>query len=57
MIADPGAAMRRAAFDAASKSVVGVGKGIFNLGSFAVQQLTKENNQDNSSNRDGEDAQ
>ena len=44
MIADPGAAMRRAAFDAASKSIVGVGKGIFNLGSFAVQQLTKDNN-------------
>ena len=39
--------MRRAAMDAASKSVVGVGKGLgkglFNLGSFAVQQLTKDN--------------
>mmetsp|Transcript_36696 Transcript_36696/g.56933 ORF Transcript_36696/g.56933 Transcript_36696/m.56933 type:complete len:195 (-) Transcript_36696:150-734(-) len=41
MIADPGAAMRRAAFGAAAKGVVGIGEGLFNLGNLAVQQISK----------------
>ena len=42
VIADPGAAMRRAAFTSASKGVANVGKGLFNLGSFAIEQLTNK---------------
>ena len=41
MIADPGAAMRRAAFGALGKGIAGVGKGLFNAGSFAVEQIAK----------------
>jgi hypothetical protein len=47
MVADPGAAMRRAAFEAATKGAVGVGKGLFNLGNFAVQQLSKNKDEQN----------
>jgi DnaJ-class molecular chaperone len=39
VIADPGAAMRRAAVGAVGNGVAGVGKGLFNIGAFAVQQM------------------
>jgi DnaJ-class molecular chaperone len=46
VMADPKAAMQRAATDAALRSVKSVGqglfRGIFSAGSFAVEQLTKE---------------
>ena len=41
MIADPKAAMSRAAMDAMGKGVSGLGQGLFNMGAFAVKQLTK----------------
>lgn len=41
MIADPQGAMSRAAMDAVGKGLTGLGKGIFNVGAFAVQQMTK----------------
>jgi len=39
MIADPGEAVKRAAIDAALSGVTGVGKGIFNMGVFAVRSI------------------
>lgn len=39
MIADPGEAVKRAAIDAALNGVTGVGKGIFNMGAFAVRSI------------------
>ena len=45
-IADPGAAMRRAAFGAMGKGISSVGKGLFNAGSFAVQQIAKGNKEE-----------
>ncbi|VEU37943.1 unnamed protein product [Pseudo-nitzschia multistriata] len=39
LIADPGAAVQRAAFEAAAAGVVGLGKGIFRAGSSALDLL------------------
>jgi DnaJ-class molecular chaperone len=41
-LADPKAAMQRAAVDAAFNGVLGVGKGIFGMGAFAVKKMTKK---------------
>lgn len=40
-IADPGAALQRAAVNAAWNGAVEVGKGLFRVGAFAVQQVAK----------------
>jgi hypothetical protein len=42
MIADPQAAMSRAAVDAVGKGISGLGHGLLNVGAFAVRQMTKE---------------
>jgi len=42
MIADPKGAMSRAAMDAVGKGITGLGQGLFNIGAFAVQQMTKQ---------------
>jgi DnaJ-class molecular chaperone len=42
VIADPGAAIRRAAVDAAMKGASNVGKNVFNLGAAAVQTIFKQ---------------
>ena len=42
MLANPGAAMGRAAFDAVGKGITGLGLGLFSVGAFAVRQITKE---------------
>lgn len=46
MLADPKAAMGRAAWDVLGKGIRGVGKGMFDMGAFAVNQVIKpkENN-------------
>jgi DnaJ-class molecular chaperone len=41
LLSDPGAAMKRAAFDAAKKGIMGVGKGIFGAGAFAVNAIVQ----------------
>ena len=46
MLADPKAAMGRAAIGAVGKSITGIGQSLFNVGAFAVQQMTKEKNKD-----------
>lgn len=40
-LADPGEALKRAAVDAAWSGMSHVGKGIFSMGAFALQQMTK----------------
>lgn len=40
-IADPGAAVQRAAVDAAFSGLSGMGKGIFDMGSFAMNSMKK----------------
>ena len=40
-LADPGAAVKRAAVDAAFSGVAGIGKGLFSMGGFALEQLKK----------------
>ena len=42
MIADPGAAMGRAAMNAMGKGITNVGKGLFDFGAFAVQSVLGE---------------
>lgn len=42
MLANPGAAMSRAAFDVVGKGITGLGIGLFSVGAFAVRQITKE---------------
>jgi DnaJ-class molecular chaperone len=39
MVADPGAAVTRATVDAVGKGIAGMGKGLFSMGAFAVQQM------------------
>ena len=39
MLADPGAAVQRAALNALGKGISGVGMGIFNVGAFAVKSV------------------
>jgi DnaJ-class molecular chaperone len=41
-LADPGAALQRAAVDAAVQGVVGMGKGIFGMGAFAVKSMMQQ---------------
>jgi len=41
-LADPGQAVQRAAVNAAFNGVTGVGKGIFNVGAFAVQTIANQ---------------
>lgn len=52
-LADPGAAMKRAAVNAAFSGVANVGKGIFSMGNFAFQQM-KENTSKNDEMANGE---
>ena len=42
MLSDPNAAMKRAAFDAMGKGMQSVGKGIFDIGVFAMNQMRKD---------------
>ena len=42
LLSDPNAAIQRAAFDAMGKGIQGVGKGLFNIGAFAVKQVIKQ---------------
>lgn len=42
MIADPGAAMGRAAMNAVTKGATNVGKGLFDMGASAVQSILRE---------------
>lgn len=42
MIADPSAAMGRAAMGAVGGGIAGIGQGLFNVGAFAVKQMTKD---------------
>lgn len=51
VLADPGQAVQRAAVDAAFNGVTGVGKGIFNMGAFAVQTIAKQARAANSNSR------
>jgi len=44
MLSDPNAAMQRAALNVMGKGLKGMGKGIFNIGAFAVQQMSKPDN-------------
>lgn len=44
MLANPNAAMQRAAMNAVGKGLQGFGKGLFNVGAFAVQQMSKAAN-------------
>ena len=39
MLADPGAAMQRAALNAVGKSITGVGKGVLNMGMLAFNAV------------------
>jgi hypothetical protein len=39
MVADPGAAVTRATVDAVGKGITGMGKGLFDMGAFAFQQM------------------
>ena len=48
MLANPGAAMSRAAFGAVGKGISGLGAGLFSVGAFAVRQITKEQTVDDS---------
>ena len=41
-IADPQGAMGRAAIGAVGKGISGLGHGLFSMGAFVVQQITKE---------------
>ena len=41
-LADPGQAVQRAAVHAAFRGVTGMGKGMFDMGAFAVQSLTNQ---------------
>ena len=45
MIADPKAAMSRAASDALFNGIKGVGMGVFNIGVFAVKQIVRPNDE------------
>jgi DnaJ-class molecular chaperone len=45
MLADPKAAMSRAASDALLNGIKGVGMGVFNIGAFAVQQIVRPNDE------------
>ena len=45
VLQDPGKAMRRAAFDAMGKGIAGVGSGLWSMGAFAVEQLNKNEEQ------------
>lgn len=45
MLADPNAAMQRAALNTLGKGIQGVGKGIVTIGAFAVQLIVKNNNE------------
>jgi DnaJ-class molecular chaperone len=47
IIADPGAAMRRAAIDATLNGVTNIGKGLFSLGQKAVVSLSNSNSNNN----------
>lgn len=42
MIANPGAAIGRAAIDAVGKGITGLGIGLFSVGAFAVRQITQD---------------
>jgi len=42
MLADPGAALGRAAFGAVGQGIMGLGQGIFSVGAFAAKQITKD---------------
>jgi DnaJ-class molecular chaperone len=44
VIADPGAAMRRAAVGATINGVTSIGKGLFSLGQMAAESLSNTNN-------------
>lgn len=44
MIADPQGAMSRAAINAVGKGITGLGQGLFNVGVFAVRQMTNNRN-------------
>lgn len=44
MIADPNAAIQRAAWNAMGQGIQGMTKGIFNIGAFAVEKLTTSKN-------------
>jgi DnaJ-class molecular chaperone len=46
VIADPGAAMRRAAIGATINGVASIGKGLFSLGQMAVESLSNIQNND-----------
>jgi DnaJ-class molecular chaperone len=45
MIVDPKAAIGRAASDAAWNGIKGLGKGMFDIGAFAVNQIVKSTNE------------
>lgn len=40
LIADPGAAMRRAGVGVVGKGITSMGSGLFNLGAFAIKKMT-----------------
>ena len=44
MIADPKAAVGRAAVSAVGKGLSGIGQGLFNVGAFAFEHITKDRN-------------
>ena len=46
MIADPKAAISRAASDAAWNGIKGFGKGVFDIGAFAISQIVKRDEQE-----------
>ena len=46
MIDDPGAAVQRAVFGAAATGLLGIGKGIFHLGSSALDHIISEDEGD-----------
>ena len=50
MIADPNAAMQRAAWNAMGQGIQGMGKGIFNIGAFAVEKLANKKDTDETIN-------
>jgi len=46
-VADPGAAMQRAAMGAATSGVTNIGKGIFSMGASALNLIIGDNDQNN----------
>jgi hypothetical protein len=42
MLADPRAAIGRAAVDAVGKGIIGLGQGLFKVGALAVKQIAKD---------------